>query len=846
MEDFGPIETHQDADMNKDFNHWIPRYHKPDTPCDYCKSRQLDCFYTFDGQKCCSPCNALFRPCSFEGSHKIQQNPKSRRSRPTTLDTLHVVEEDVPQEWGSLIGTKPMKMLGSKQEEMDEDADRSAKKGARFARAAVVIMRSWINEHSDHPYPTEEEKEELKIRTGLTGSQITNWLANARRRDKDRKKKRSAPSSIRPSVEAIDIPTGRTWEDLNPFERWQHSPPENEPAPLEAIADAVRESTPLESASSSTSASAHQNDSSNSSLNFSLFRAPSSASLETGWSTLSSRSVDSKGSAFSHGSKNSFGSFNSFGSGGKLKERRRRRNARPHPKVDVHGKDRPFQCTFCTDTFKSKYDWTRHEKSLHLSLEKWMCAPLGPEVTDVITGRKLCVYCNQLDPTKEHVAEHNHQCCEEKGLEARTFYRKDHLRQHLRLMHGCKMTEHMESWKSEVKYIRSRCGFCGEYFDNWQDRADHLAREFRNGAKMKDWKGCRGLDAHVAALVMNAMPPYLIGNEAKSPVPFSASKRVAMNHHNQIGADIGKDLEALIPTVPAAGAEQEMCKLGVMRPPSNYQEGEWSGEWTDARRKATCWEILTIRLGEIVKSMREAGVPVTDEALQREARIILYSDEDPWNQTAADNPEWLELFKKAHGLTPVPEKFDRRDALEDLGMLGDAFVDDKDVLNPNYINNNDLDALNMHPTLAGDFMAAAHNMFDPLPGLNDNMFTSADSSMTNLLPTADDMSFPITEAEAQAFLSEVDIPSLMKEGCTSDGRMQDFMQEGCMQDIVCHPPTSSMPMNLPSTSAELAHMDLFSMGDMPITSMAEDYVPELGLFDMTIGDEMYGNETPGH
>ena len=40
-------------------------------------------------------------------------------------------------------------------------------------------------------------------------------------------------------------------------------------------------------------------------------------------------------------------------------------------------KKRMFQCTFCTDTFKSKYDWTRHEKSLHLSLEKWICAPSG-------------------------------------------------------------------------------------------------------------------------------------------------------------------------------------------------------------------------------------------------------------------------------------------------------------------------------------------------------------------------------------------------------------------------------------------------------------------------------------
>ena len=36
--------------------------------------------------------------------------------------------------------------------------------------------------------------------------------------------------------------------------------------------------------------------------------------------------------------------------------------------------------------------------------------------------------------------------------------------------------------------------------------------------------------------------------------------------------------------------------------------------------------------------------------LQNESRRILYGDDDPWNQTSADNPEWLNLFKKAHGI----------------------------------------------------------------------------------------------------------------------------------------------------------------------------------------------------
>jgi hypothetical protein len=171
----------------------------------------------------------------------------------------------------------------------------------------------------------------------------------------------------------------------------------------------------------------NSNDSTNS---MSLFRAPSTTSLETGFTNMSSNS--GTGSAWSHGSRNSLGSLNSLNS--KKERRRRRRISTRTPKVDLESGPRLFQCTFCTDRFKSKYDWSRHEKSLHLSLEKWMCAPLGEVITCSSSGQRKCVYCDAVNPTEEHLATHNHSACVEKGREARTFYRKDHLRQHLRLM----------------------------------------------------------------------------------------------------------------------------------------------------------------------------------------------------------------------------------------------------------------------------------------------------------------------------------------------------------------------------------------------------------------------------
>ncbi|KAH6881484.1 hypothetical protein BKA58DRAFT_371652 [Alternaria rosae] len=677
------------ADFNTNFSSWLPTYQKPVQPCEYCRSKSLECFiYNADGSKRpgCSPCNALFRPCSFSNPERM---PGMRQR--TALDTLDVVAENDVRHLGGLTGKKQMRSLGhlGPIEDGKED-DEGPKKGAaaaRFPRAAVKVLKDWMLMHIEHPYPTDEEKETLKQQTGLSVGQISNWMANTRRRQKARPK-RSASPSLRPSTEAINIPAGKTWESMNPFERWKHSPPENEPAPMNAIAHAVETFDLPQTESSSSS---YRKDISNDSTgSFSVFRAPSISSLETRPTNVSSGSFGSHNSAYSHGSRHSLGSLNSL----KSKERRRRRRIPTRaPKAGSDEGQRIFQCTFCTDTFKSKYDWSRHEKSLHLSLEKWLCAPLGEIVADKATGKPRCVYCDELDPSKEHLATHNHSACYEKGPESRTFYRKDHLRQHLRLMHGCKMISSMDTWKSEAQYIKSRCGFCGMNFDKWQDRLDHLAKEFRNGAQMKNWKGCRGLDPHVAIHVTNAMPPYLIANESKSPFPFSASNSASLKQLN-LSVD-SRDLEYLLPNVNDIDATNDLSvayqtgsdpsTIGpiVLTTPKDYSPSKSPVN----NPNATCWEILTLQLGRFAREhiAKHGSANLTDEVLQAESRRILYDDDDPWNQTSADNPEWLNLFKKAHGIncqTPIKNINGEHEIFEDLGInYGSALDSSFDINN---------------------------------------------------------------------------------------------------------------------------------------------------------------------
>lgn len=690
----------------------IPRFSRPSASCEYCRIMKLDCFFSYEAQKSCTSCTALFRPCSF-----VQQSANAQ------MATLHPVIEDQTIERGSQTGLIALKSwnyaAGMPRGGDDESRLPGRKTGIRFSRDNIKVLKAWMIEHRDHPYPTEEEKEALCQKTGLKPTQISNWLANTRRRTKQsvRSSSPSLPSwpnaseaiNIRPNKQGITHKS-KEWETMTPMDRWKISPPENEPAAIEDIAHAVTNTTltPPDSASLQEvrrprGVESSANSDSNSLWSNPIWKARSTASLDRSFSAVSSGSFSnaSLGSAPSHNSsRNSFGSFGSKVS--KDRRRRRRTAANPSKRVSADEGRRIFQCTFCTDTFKSKYDWSRHEKSLHLSLEKWICSPIGEVLTDTTTGIRKCVFCDEVNPSNAHLEQHNFRACEEKGLQARTFYRKDHLRQHLRLMHGCKMTASMEAWKSEATYIKCRCGFCGAEFNRWSDRVDHIAKHFRNGAHMKDWKGCRGFDPTVAAQVTNAMPPYLIANEAKSPFPFSATNESSIRQHAMQTAGPSQDLEAILPTASLAAydmveatnaAGQGPSRQGslpsltqsLQTPPSASMSGNSQIKNTYPFGRATvgsttCWEILTVRLGRFVAEQmsKNPTEPVTDELLQREARIILYDDDDTWNQTAADNPEWLRLFKQAHGLAGKEQQanFSGADFAEDLGMgIGELTFD---------------------------------------------------------------------------------------------------------------------------------------------------------------------------
>ncbi|OBS19125.1 hypothetical protein FPOA_10848 [Fusarium poae] len=373
------------------------------------------------------------------------------------------------------------------------------KVGHRFTLEALRSLKEWFSTHADNPYPTEGEKTILEYQTGLNRTQITNWLANARRRrtiaDGRANGNNPVPEGYTPTRSGTPIPRrGLPLTDLNPLQRWENSPPENEPATVSDIARAM--------ASEELSKSRGRRGTFSSDEKIPRRRRHRS--------TTSSLGTSRSGSADSRSSKGSISGISSHSRGRSI--------LRPHKLNSLTKARHQYQCTFCTETFRRKYDWQRHENSLHLPLERWECSPNGSTAMNTDNGQIVCLFCGQEDPDENHLAQHNPSACQE-----RAFSRKDHLKQHLRLVHNAALIDlTTKLWKTTQPDITSRCGFCQASLSTWPDRVDHLANHFKLGCTMKNWIGDWGFEDSVLKTLENAMPPYLVYFEGGTPYPFTA------------------------------------------------------------------------------------------------------------------------------------------------------------------------------------------------------------------------------------------------------------------------------------------------------------------------------------
>jgi hypothetical protein len=156
-----------------------------------------------------------------------------------------------------------------------------------------------------------------------------------------------------------------------------------------------------------------------------------------------------------------------------------------------------YSCTFCPKRFNRKYIWQRHEESVHVLRKVYICTPeflLDPPIGHP-AGSPWCSWCpwypflgtKLLRPDCDHAGGQ----CSTRTIEERTFFRKDNLVQHFRIVH--KASAHSYSVQNAANCEQARastatqlkCPFCGCTSTSWKERVGHVARHFEES--LKDW-----------------------------------------------------------------------------------------------------------------------------------------------------------------------------------------------------------------------------------------------------------------------------------------------------------------------------------------------------------------------
>ncbi|PVI08091.1 hypothetical protein DM02DRAFT_648154 [Periconia macrospinosa] len=151
-----------------------------------------------------------------------------------------------------------------------------------------------------------------------------------------------------------------------------------------------------------------------------------------------------------------------------------------------------FYCTFCQKRFQSQTEWMKHEQTIHMPAELWVCCPRTGDFP------RRCPFCAKKDPSPSHLADHNYLTCQSKPLSERTFSQQDYFLQHVNQEHKVspdqkplRLSELLEAWRHPlpVKFGHQalHCGFCGQLFSTYRERTDHVAAHFIAGLDMMSW-----------------------------------------------------------------------------------------------------------------------------------------------------------------------------------------------------------------------------------------------------------------------------------------------------------------------------------------------------------------------
>ncbi|KAH7146901.1 hypothetical protein B0J13DRAFT_584352 [Dactylonectria estremocensis] len=514
--------------------------------------------------------------------------------------------------------------------------------------------------HSHHPFASEEDKEMLQRQTGLSKTQIANWLSNSRRRGKIQGPNLALLQPQTNSTGSIEIqrrpgtPAPKSRMGLmNPLERWVDSPPENEPAIATAIA-----------------------------------RAMASSSRASSGNVVTLRS--SGGSAHSYDSPDLNGPLKLFS---RSHARRKKRIAferwvcASNGLIELDSEQKPV-CVFCgmaapDEAHIKSHNYADYHLGQYLRLvHNVKAADLrGPLSRWKVAGSEIRLRCGFC------------------GVSMETWgFRADHLADHFKS--GNTMADWKGDWGFETDVLASKqCTFgtaskCNKlielelmhFMQGCYDSPMRSSTECRLPVltilgQVGFFESCpleqqlHEFSTSPAEFVAN----WLIELVASSTSWLSSFRRRANISEPESGAEIGsimknyaeleRRLSEYVDLLRAHGIEADDATL-------QHQARDLIAEFNDEECKKVAlsnntWLMafkrryisgpsgqVALELARWVVATMSPNNPnqhvLTDEELQHQARWIYYDDDDPWNQMPADNPEWLRRFKIEIGILKEP------------------------------------------------------------------------------------------------------------------------------------------------------------------------------------------------
>ena len=124
-------------------------------------------------------------PQMYGGAARISGQPERRPSLKAEEWTLPHSEYVLPSNTGPATYPQPLSVGSTAQRSPSNNAsplvDRpppQQRKRGKLPKETTDYLKAWLHRHSDHPYPSEEEKKQLCLATGLSMSQVSNWMIN--------------------------------------------------------------------------------------------------------------------------------------------------------------------------------------------------------------------------------------------------------------------------------------------------------------------------------------------------------------------------------------------------------------------------------------------------------------------------------------------------------------------------------------------------------------------------------------------------------------------------------------------------------------------------------------------